>query len=409
MKLFWKLIGQIILNLSFLTLLVGAGPIIETLPKIGTVNIKMMVQQPLKEYEEESLYFDFDATHRMPIAESLGGIEPPGPNQRLEVKVWDDDPRNPQLLFQGIIRGIDVGAYEKIKLTVNRIVADEGDMMTWQMSLWRETPGGVKFYERVLTLKVPVKIFSVSTLPIELEGFYTEMEKNVVAGQRDLIVNLLINPSGHEYDALGQAKTTIAPQDAASVTMPVELFAVPLENQASFQADKPFVWGFDVVDYGDTYDDARGGYKNPPVVNGQIRGLTLIQGHPKASLYLADSAIEPAQVYCDKPSSCRLSFEYEAVEKGLLRIDYFGPSDDPNNEYKNWQAWDYFLLPASSENRAHFSQVLRSIQPEGNQGFFILRLFPKNTVFNDKGEALNRGQVINHWVQGFIRKIVVDN
>ena len=131
---FGKLICQVILNISFLILLVGAGPIIETLPKVGTVNIRMIVQQPYKEYEEESLYFDFDATHRMPIAEALGGIKPPGPNQRLEVRVWDDDPRNPQLLFQGNIRGIDVGAYEKIKLTVNRVLADEGDMMTWQ---WR--------------------------------------------------------------------------------------------------------------------------------------------------------------------------------------------------------------------------------------------------------------------------------
>ncbi len=409
MQQFWKLICQIILNLSFFILLVGAGPTIETLPKIGTVNIRMIVQQPYKSYEEESLYFDFDATHRMPIAESLGGIEPPGPNQRLEVRVWDDDPRNPQLLFQGNIRGIDVGAYEKNKLTVNRILADEGDMMTWQMSFWKETPGGVKFYERALTLKVPVEIFSVNTLPVELEGFYTEMEKNVIPQQRDLIVNLLINPSGHEYDALGQAKTTIAPQDTATVLMPVELFAVPLENQATFQADKPFVWGFDVVDYGDTYDVDRGGYKNPPAVNGQIRGLTLTQGHPKASLYLTGSATEPAQVHCDNLGSCKLAFEYEAVEQGLLRVDYFGPSDDPSNEYKNWQAWDYFLLPASSEERAYFSQTLRSIQPEGDQGFFIIRLFPKATVFNDKGEALSKGQVIDHWIQGFIRKIIIEN
>ena len=276
------------------------------------------------------------------------------------------------------------------------------------MALWKETPGGVKFYERALTLKVPVEIFSVSALPIELEGFYTEMEKDVEPQQRDLIANLLINPSGHEYDALGQAKTTMAPQDIATVLMPVELFATPLENQASFQADKPFVWGFDVVNQDDTYDIARGGYETPPVMNGQIRGLTLVQGHPKASLYLTDSATEPAHVHCDNQDKCTLAFEYDAVEEGLLRIDYFGASDDPSNEYKNWQAWDYFLLPASPEERGYFSQTLRGISPEDDQGFFIIRLFPKATVFNDKGEALNKGKVIDHWVQGFIRKIILE-
>ena len=411
MKQFWKLICLIILNISFFVLLVGAGPTIETLPKIGTVSIKLIVRQLHRSYWEESFNFDFDATHRMPIAEPLGGIHPPGPNQRLEVRVWNDDLKNPQLLFLGIIRDIDINAYEDAKLTVTRTLADEGNVITWELSFWKEAANsGIsgKFFERSFTIKAPVEIFSGSNLPVKLESIYTEKEKNVESQQRDVIVNLLINPNGNDYDALGQAKKTIFFQGQSTI-LPVEMFGVPLKTQEKFQADKPLLWGFDVVNKGDVYDPARGDYSTPPIISGQIRGLTINQGHPKANLYLTDSATKPAQVSCNNLGKCTIDFQYDAVEEGIVRVDYFGPSDDPSNEFKNWQAWDSFSLPASPTATADFSQTTTKIHPENNQGFFIVRLYPKYTGFNNRGEALNRNQFIDHWVQGFIRKIIVED